>query len=113
MVARSRSAMSGASCSRSSTLEYVKWNAAPVNAELPPRASFGAVSIMATDAPASCADIVVGRRAAGADHQHIDLSRVPPASCVASRVPFAESAMALDTGAKRGMLAAHRGVLAR
>ena len=48
--------MSGASCSRSSTLEYLKRNAPPVNAELPPRASFGAVSIIATEAPASCAD---------------------------------------------------------
>jgi hypothetical protein len=48
--------MSGASRSRSSTLEYLKRNAPPVNAELPPRASLGAVSIMATDAPASCAD---------------------------------------------------------
>src|ERR1700730_12850004 len=56
MVARSRSAMSGASRNRSSTLEYLKRNAPPVNAELPPRASFGAVSIIATDTPASCAD---------------------------------------------------------
>src|SRR4051794_24976107 len=48
--------MSGASCSRSSMLEYLNRNAPPVNAELPPRACAGAVSIIATEAPAACAD---------------------------------------------------------
>src|SRR5436189_1451377 len=53
MLARSRSRISGASATRSSTAPNVKRKAPPVKAELPPRASFGAVSSMATLAPIS------------------------------------------------------------
>src|ERR1700761_4371118 len=99
--------MSGANCSRSSTPEYLNRNAPPVNAELPPRASFGAVSIIATLAPASCADSAALAAALPAPITRTSI--LPSSAGVMHHLPFEANLAHSPAALKGGGLTSHPG----